>query len=296
MQEVDLAPGETLIGRSLDCQITLEDPLVSRVHVRMLVRGDDAFVEDLGSRNGIKLNGVPLRGASRVKNGDRIRIGTQEVVVTRIDSTRKEKEGRHSRATGILRICVNCQMPYPREVLACPSCESIEQVDESTMSGTLAGPSSPPWSFQLAVEALERSIQLGRVDDAVRLLERARTHMEEHFSHGGQLEIHVLRAIAHAAALVALEVPDASWARWAVRTLRAQGVVPLLPTVDRLRQIVLDRGAPMAGDLNEMMREIRALPRPLLAEEVAALTRLEEIVAAAAEGGHRVVQRYEVRN
>src|SRR6478609_5130327 len=111
MQEVDLPPGETLIGRSLDCQITLEDPLVSRVHARVLVHGDDAVVEDLGSRNGVKVNGVALRGSTRLKDGDRLRIGTQEVVVARIEPSAL---ARHARATGVLRVCANCKLPYPR--------------------------------------------------------------------------------------------------------------------------------------------------------------------------------------
>ena len=58
LQEFDLPRGATLIGRSSDCHVTIEDPLVSRQHARIVIDGDDATLQDLGSRNGVKLNGA----------------------------------------------------------------------------------------------------------------------------------------------------------------------------------------------------------------------------------------------
>ena len=69
LQELDLPQGGTIIGRSLDCHLTLEDPLVSRRHARIVVDEAGARIEDMGSRNGVRVNGAvihePVRSAKR---------------------------------------------------------------------------------------------------------------------------------------------------------------------------------------------------------------------------------------
>ena len=76
LQEFDLPRETTLIGRSSDCHVTIEDPLVSRQHARIVIDDDGAKCEDLGSRNGVKINGVIARGFMPLKDGDRLCIGT----------------------------------------------------------------------------------------------------------------------------------------------------------------------------------------------------------------------------
>jgi hypothetical protein len=63
-----------VIGRSRECDLVLDDPNVSRRHVE-LRRDDDGWaVRDLGSTNGIKLNGRRSRGG-RLSPGDEITLG-----------------------------------------------------------------------------------------------------------------------------------------------------------------------------------------------------------------------------
>src|SRR5947207_11593480 len=65
---------ETVIGRGEDAHIAVESPSVSRRHAR-LVRVDKAFtVEDLGSANGVYVNGTRHDGAD-LANGDTVQIG-----------------------------------------------------------------------------------------------------------------------------------------------------------------------------------------------------------------------------
>jgi len=67
--------GQTLtIGRNSDCNITLDDRQVSRVHARIAWRGDHYEVEDLGSKNGTHLNGRDVVGALPLRDGDEIQI------------------------------------------------------------------------------------------------------------------------------------------------------------------------------------------------------------------------------
>jgi len=57
LQQLELRHGATVIGRGEDCDLSVEDPLVSRRHARLLVNEDGITLEDLGSRNGVFLNG-----------------------------------------------------------------------------------------------------------------------------------------------------------------------------------------------------------------------------------------------
>lgn len=133
LQEVDLPLGTTLIGRDADCHVTLDDPLVSRRHARILVGSDRTVVEDLGSRNGVFVNGMGVRGAMPLRDGDRLRIGTQQLVFCEVASEPLgSKEPPPVRPTGQLGLCATCRLPYPSEMVACPSCESTEQIDEDT--------------------------------------------------------------------------------------------------------------------------------------------------------------------
>src|SRR5580658_4925478 len=113
LQEFDLPRGLTVIGRSLDANLTIEDPLVSRQHARIEVEDEGGTVEDMGSRNGVRVNGVTIRGPTPLKDGDRVRIGTQDFVFCRVDPMGKA----HSKTTGVLRLCANCRLPYPREMV-----------------------------------------------------------------------------------------------------------------------------------------------------------------------------------
>src|SRR5689334_10535654 len=80
LQEFNLPFGITIIGRADDCQVTLLDPSVSRHHARIIVDDHCAILEDLRSLNGCRVNGARIRKPTDLVEGDRIRIGTQELV------------------------------------------------------------------------------------------------------------------------------------------------------------------------------------------------------------------------
>jgi pSer/pThr/pTyr-binding forkhead associated (FHA) protein len=71
-----------IVGRESDCTLVLANPAVSRHHLRLVSRGIEWLVEDLGSRHGTLLNGAPLRENHAVSLRDRDRLevaGTQVV-------------------------------------------------------------------------------------------------------------------------------------------------------------------------------------------------------------------------
>ena len=64
-QEFDLQQGENIVGRERDAAIRLDQPSISRHHARILISGDQAAVEDLGSKNGTSVRGKRSATATR---------------------------------------------------------------------------------------------------------------------------------------------------------------------------------------------------------------------------------------
>jgi DNA-binding winged helix-turn-helix (wHTH) protein len=75
-REMVLMEGANVIGREPDAAIRIDARGVSRHHARIFVAHDAATVEDLGSKNGTRVNGQPVTAATRLSNGDEITLGT----------------------------------------------------------------------------------------------------------------------------------------------------------------------------------------------------------------------------
>lgn len=82
--------GETLAGRSPYCTIVLNDPRVSREHAALRLSGEGLWVEDLGSRNGTRVNGEPISGPFRLTAGDTVEIGSCRLEVQVADAERTQ--------------------------------------------------------------------------------------------------------------------------------------------------------------------------------------------------------------
>jgi hypothetical protein len=73
-----LSGERVLVGRSRECDVTVSDPNVSRRHIE-LRRGDGGWTAvDLGSTNGMKVNGRRI-GHAELNPGDRITIGVTDL-------------------------------------------------------------------------------------------------------------------------------------------------------------------------------------------------------------------------
>jgi hypothetical protein len=220
LQEIDLPQGETLIGRSVGCHITIEDPLVSRTHARLVLEGDHVTIEDLGSRNGLTVGGQPVRGVIEISDGARIRIGTQELVLCRVsDDLRVPKRGR---ITGFMTHCADCSFPYPAELDCCPNCGSDARSEEATLTGA----SKQAWSLDLLVDTVQRARALGLWEDVERVLLRARQIVEELVASTERLDRDRLDQLAHAAVALSLERGQAEWGRWVLTIYASLGLVP----------------------------------------------------------------------
>ncbi len=66
---------EFVVGRNLDLNLVLADPSVSRRHFRILFENGSFWVEDLGSGNKIKVNGVKTTQRRQLTHNDVIQAG-----------------------------------------------------------------------------------------------------------------------------------------------------------------------------------------------------------------------------
>jgi hypothetical protein len=75
-----IPPGGALVGRSRECDVVLADANVSRRHAEVRPGAAGSWtISDLGSTNGVRVNGRQIAGAEPLSAGDRIVLGTAEI-------------------------------------------------------------------------------------------------------------------------------------------------------------------------------------------------------------------------
>jgi len=83
--EINLPMGEIIIGRGPECYLRVDEPMVSRRHARLRVSQTSVTLEDLGSRNGSRVNGINATSVVTLNSGDILGIGTQQFTLDRED-------------------------------------------------------------------------------------------------------------------------------------------------------------------------------------------------------------------
>ena len=88
-----LGEGEHVMGRDPDLELFLDSPGISRRHALIRIAGDEATVEDLGSKNGTFVGDRRLDSLTPLVDGDVIRVGSVQLTfnaIRRSASTRTE--------------------------------------------------------------------------------------------------------------------------------------------------------------------------------------------------------------
>lgn len=175
---VQLAKGDTIIGRHVTCSLRFNDPYLSRRHARIVFDGDSAFVEELSSRNGTLLNGVQVQGQVQLEHGDTLRVGERALNVVFLEgiadgddeTTRPAMHGPDEGWSAIeeavreLEASGRGTLPSPPSERTCPNCRG--RTDEALDTCVHCGyafpkgrPAGTTQKFDLsAIEAeLERS-------------------------------------------------------------------------------------------------------------------------------------------
>ncbi|MCH2110907.1 MAG: FHA domain-containing protein [Polyangiaceae bacterium] len=255
LHEIDLPLGELVIGRSASCYLTVDDPLVSRQHAQIVVDEERAFVEDLGSRNGVRVDGRAISGRTLLRDGTALRIGTQEMRVRKLEEERLVPVRRA--VTGFLVHCAECGVPYGTDQASCPHCDDdAEQTDVNVSASAQPQENiERAWSMELLAETLSLAQDKGRTKDLLRLLAQAREVVE---NSGVAIDRRRLDQLASAAAVVATNENNWEWLGWTLSLFADRAMLPrpeIGQTLSTLPQAARDTLAPT---VDEMVRSVRA--------------------------------------
>jgi hypothetical protein len=65
----------TVLGRSDEADVVLDDPYASEFHLRLVTSEDGLTLHDLGSTNGTYLNGRRVTAPTELRRGDAVQVG-----------------------------------------------------------------------------------------------------------------------------------------------------------------------------------------------------------------------------
>lgn len=226
--DIEMPVGEFLIGRSAECQLALDDPLVSRKHAAFRVKKDGVTVEDLGSRNGVLVNGARIEGPTNVGDTDRVSIGGQELRVYFVDETTetqmREQYRRHTQTLGMGATELEAQLA----AAAAPPSPANE------MTGNARGIQS----FQLLGGVADKALAMGRAEEAERILQALLQEISARAKEGKAVEPSVAEQAARYAARIGGATNKAAWIDYVFDLYAAQKRPAPAPIVDELYTVV----------------------------------------------------------
>jgi pSer/pThr/pTyr-binding forkhead associated (FHA) protein len=217
---ITLRAGKLYLGRSPECELSISDPAVSRRHARLWVSPTQIVIEDLGSQNGVHVNGERIQGPRELRGGDVIRICSHELELVDIapevvlEPNRYRITGETSSGaekTTLLEERLHPSRPparaqRPNMRLDTPSLRTPESSTQRAAQPVSRRPiTNPPGSDSLAaaIVVLDESLNAGDTSEAERRLGPIlmRVHellLEEHPS-GLELAEHVVVSAARLA-------------------------------------------------------------------------------------------------
>jgi predicted component of type VI protein secretion system len=255
--DLELQLGEFVVGRSTECQLSLDDPLVSRRHAVLKVRRDGVSVADLGSRNGVLVNATKITGERELAAGDKVSIGSQEMVLhVSADAhphAANSGEEVYRRATQTLGAAYVMDLRSAVEAMVPPAPAGSSPGGPAPSAAASAGgrPSAVPiadpptgeasrsvQSFQLLGGVADKALQMGKADDAERILQVLLTDVITRARDGQSLEPSVTEPASRYAARLASATGKASWVDYVFELYRRSRRMLPAPIVDELYTVV----------------------------------------------------------
>jgi len=164
--DLELPNGDFVVGRGPECQLAVDDPLVSRKHAVFRVTGNAVIAQDLGSRNGVLVNGSRIEGPRELVPGDKIRIGNQEIIIYKTDEPRSspladEEHRRAMQTIGGMQVS---------EIHASIEAAALESKGEPDLRISRSETSRRFQSVRLLCGVADKALAMGRADEAERIL------------------------------------------------------------------------------------------------------------------------------
>jgi predicted component of type VI protein secretion system len=253
--DLELNEGQFAVGRNASCQLSLDDPLVSRRHALLTVGTDGVTIEDLQSRNGVIVNGHRISGVVPLNPGDRILIGAQEITLLH-----GREPGRETNPSG----GVQGKRTLPK--MAAHEDQSQSHGSYSTGRPPIDMPAEPDPEpsmvrradqFNLLGSVAEKALAMGRADEAERLLASALADVIEASRAGKHLSPALVDLAARFSAKLASATAKGAWADYVVELYQAQQRPAPAPVIDELYNALRKVNAVDLGRLREYIAQLR---------------------------------------
>ena len=251
--DLNLCLGDFVIGRSSQCNLSLADGLVSRKHATLRVGPEAVVVEDLGSRNGVVVNGLRIQTSCELRHMDRVFIGSQELLFIDADQITDRIGGER------YVVCDSCGAVSGAAKRHCGDCgrRLDEATGQTSKDWSSLHPADPAWTEDTRpVQRLEviggiatKAVKLGRLDEAERvllphldeLLERAMQRRSIADLAEEDADALFERATSFALILARGSRPT-NWIDWLLRFHAATERIMSAETVDTLHDLVRNSG------------------------------------------------------
>ena len=239
--DLEVPPGEFAVGRSRECQLALDDPLVSRRHALFFATETALTVEDLGSRNGVKVNHAKIAGTRELVHGDTVTIGNENLVV----NVTRDSAARPARAPAV------------------------------TMTGD--GREGGAAAIALLAGVVDKALAMGRVEEAERILTNLLGDMLGRLQRG-QGDAAGLAEGTRYALRIASETSKHSWVDWVFNAHSAAERVLPAATVDELYSLVRKIKYPVTPALRNYVEVLASMTDRLSPTERFTLQRIEGLL------------------
>ncbi len=231
--DLELSEGEFALGRSADCQLSLDDPLVSRQHAILVVAKDGVTLEDLQSRNGVAVNGERIAGRVSLQPGDRILIGSQELTL-HLSAEAAASDPMSPTQGGHLTVPRMAAVGGSSEHPTRPASAGPPKEPASSDLGVDVGIERRAEAFNLLGGVAEKALALGRSEEAERLLSTALLDVVEASRMGKHPPPSLVDVAARFAAKLATATAKGAWADYVIELYDAQSRPCPAPVIDEL--------------------------------------------------------------
>jgi DNA-binding winged helix-turn-helix (wHTH) protein len=84
-QRLPLPDGDHIAGRGVECSLLIDAVTVSRRHARFTVKSGTVVIEDLGSKNGVCVDGMRISQPTQLTDGAEVALGSAKLRVRAVD-------------------------------------------------------------------------------------------------------------------------------------------------------------------------------------------------------------------